>query len=203
MIAPKTSTYTNFDRSLLEGFHDKNSQGLIYGMMKPLYLRFAFLYMRPGTGSKKQIETILTSYGCNDCDVIMGDLNLNPKNPSELQRIQQLCNGNLQMALQEETTTDSKNQIDHILAHKTLKGRIFVTSYVNFATTHKLIVARIGTHGNELSKETVRKLQHTSKKFMKKKIENTEEVHAAKYFPFTQTETNNELPLRWGTVRYP
>ena len=86
----------NFDTSLLTGFKDENSQGLLYGMMKPLYLRFGFLYIRPGGGTKKQISRLLNSYQCNDCDVLMGDLNLNPNNAIEKDRIQQLCNENLE-----------------------------------------------------------------------------------------------------------
>ena len=164
MLAPKNSNMSNFDPSMVKGFKDKHSQGLLYGMLKPLYLRFAFLYIRPGSGTKRQISTILKSYECNDCDIIMGDLNLNPQKPSELERINQLCSEKLEIALNEETTTDSKNQIDHILADKMLKGGIFVTSYYNFASNHKLLVARIGFRGNSLNKETLRKLNSTSVK---------------------------------------
>ena len=88
IMSPKNSNYTKFDSSLLIGFKDAHSQGLVYGMMKPLYLRFGFVYLRPGTGTKKQIDTLLNSYNCKDCDVIIGDLNLNPRNFSENERIQ-------------------------------------------------------------------------------------------------------------------
>ena len=52
-------------------------------MLSPLYLSFAFIYIRPGKGTKNQINKILIDYKCEDCDVIMGDLNLNPNNAEE------------------------------------------------------------------------------------------------------------------------
>ena len=45
----------------------------------------------------------------------MGDLNLNPKIAEEKDRIIQLCNENLEIALHEETTTKTFHQIDHII----------------------------------------------------------------------------------------
>ena len=85
----------------------------------------------------------------------MGDVNLNPSNESEKERINELCNSRLEMALNEQTTTDSKNQIDHILVDRELKGRVFATSYYNFMSNLKLIVARVGISGNLLKKEIV------------------------------------------------
>ena len=104
--------------------------------MKPLYRRFGFLYIRPGLGTTRQNHRILISYDCNDCDVIMWDVNLNPKSESDKYQITQLCNGKLEMVLNEETKTNTNNQIDHILADKIQKGRMFVTSYYNFVTDH-------------------------------------------------------------------
>ena len=175
-MSPKQSSFNKFDSSLVKGFKDKYSQGFLFGILNPLYLRFGFLYITPGSGTKKQIYTILNSYEYNNCDVIMGDLNLNPKYESDQERINQLCNDNLEMALKEETTTDSKNQIDHILTDKTLRGRIFVTSYFNFSSNHKLIVARIGTNGNSLTKEAEKNIRNTNKIFGKKNIANHEKT---------------------------
>ena len=114
-----------------------------------------------------QIHKILQSYEYSDCDIMMGDLNLNPIIQSEKERINQICNSRLEMAMNEQTTTDTKNQIDHILVDKVLKGRVFVTSYFNFMSNHKLIVARVGICGNLLKKEILKDLQYPSKKFMK------------------------------------
>ena len=122
----------------------------------------------------------------------MGDLNLNPRNDSDMERINQLCNGKLEMALREHTTTDSKNQIDHILADKVLKSRIFVTSYYNFATNHKLLVARIGVSENKLSRETVKQLKYPSTKFMKENMENIAEKESTPSFYFEERGGRSE-----------
>ena len=123
MMSPKKSSFGKFDRNMLEGFKDENCQGLLYGFMNPLYLRMSFIYLRPGVGSKTQISHMLKKYDCSKCDIIMGDLNLNPKNDSEKKRIEELCHGELEMALNEETTTTTSNQIDHIFVNKRLRGK--------------------------------------------------------------------------------
>ena len=43
IMSPKKSNYKKFDSSLLKGFKDESSQGLLYGVMSPLYLRVGFL----------------------------------------------------------------------------------------------------------------------------------------------------------------
>ena len=170
MMSPKKSNFKRFDRSMMTGFKDENCQGFIYGFMNPLYLRMCFIYLRPGVGSKKQIDKILRTFDCNNCDIIMGDLNLNPKHEQEMQRIEQLCHGELEIALNEETTTTTLNQIDHILVHKSLKRRVFVSSYYNFVSNHKCIVLRIGLRDNQLKNDIVSRLKHSSEKFMKRSL---------------------------------
>ena len=136
--------------------------------MNPLYLRFCFMYIRPGVGSKRQINKILTTYGCNNCDVIMGDLNLNQRHDSEKERIEQLCHGKLEVALNEATTTTTANQIDHILVNKTLRSRVFVSSFYNFVSNHKCIVIRIGIKENKLKDNIISQFEFASEKYMKK-----------------------------------
>ena len=64
----------------------------------------------------------------------------------------QLCQyGQLEILLH-EPTIKSYNQPDHILGDKSLKGKIFVTSFFNFISDHKTIVARVGLGVNTLSK---------------------------------------------------
>ena len=66
-----------------------------------------------------------------------------------------------------------------------------MTSYFNFTSNHKLIVARIGASGNKLSNETIRKLHNPFNKFMKKE---TEEADSPEKNIFKEKETtdNNE-----------
>ena len=152
---------------MLEVFKDENFQGFVYGFMNPLYLRMCFMYLRPGVGSKRQINKILKNYGCDKCDVIMGDLNLNLRNNLERDRIEQLSQSQLEVALKEETTTTSSNQIDHILVNKTLRGRVFVSSYFNFVSNHKCIVFRIGIKENKLKDNIISLFKYASENFMK------------------------------------
>ena len=185
MVSPKKSTYTSFDPSMLEGFKDEHCQGFVYGFMKPLYLRVCFVYIRPGAGNKKQINHMLQYYDCSKCDIIMGDLNLNPRNDTERERINQLCHEDLEIALQEETTTKTKNQVDHILVSRRLKKRVFVTTYYNFVSDHKGIVARIGINDNLLKDEVISNFQNTSEKFMKKSPD-TEGISQKSNYKFHQ-----------------
>ena len=68
LISPKKSKYKDFDTSQLRGFKDPStdSQGFVFGM-KHIYLKIAFVYIRPGKATKKLISTLLNSYDCNDC----------------------------------------------------------------------------------------------------------------------------------------
>ena len=191
VMSRKQSQFQKIDPSILNGFKDENSQGLVYGMLSPLYLSFAFIYIRPGKGSKNQINKILIDYKCEDCDVIMGDLNLNPNNAEEKVRILQLCNDNLEMALHEETTTNTFHQIDHILIHKRLRGKTFVTSYFNFTSDHKPIVGRFGIDDNTIKKEVIQNLKYSSSRFMKKNI-NDKVQDILKSPPYMSCDSDNE-----------
>ena len=109
----------------------------------------------------------------------MGDLNLNPRENNDQLRLAQLCqNGQLEILLQ-EPTIKSYNQPDHILGDKSLKGKIFVTSFFNFISDHKTIVARVGLGDNTLLKNIeVRKVY--SNKYTKD--ENVKETSESQSF---------------------
>jgi endonuclease/exonuclease/phosphatase family metal-dependent hydrolase len=116
--------------------------------MKHIYLKIAFVYIRPNKATKTLINTLLNSFDCKDCDLIMGDFNLNRRNPNEYERLIQLCQEDKLEAVLKEPTTKSYHQPDHILVDKSLKERVFATSFFNFISDHKSIVARIGV-GND------------------------------------------------------
>ena len=57
-----------------------------------------------------------------------GGPNLNQRNYDERLRLNQLChNGQVESVLN-EPTTKNYNQVDHILADKQMKGKLFTTS---------------------------------------------------------------------------
>ena len=129
----------------------------------------------------------------------MGDLNLNLRKDSERERIEQLCQSQLEVALNEETTTTTLNPIDHILVNKTLRGRVFVSSYYNFVSNHKCIVFRIGIKENKLKDNIISQFKYSSEKFMKnpnldeekneEKFEPCDEKHSRKLIK--EMETNS------------
>ena len=154
LISPKKSKFKDYDTSQIRGFLDSctDSQGFVFGM-KHIYLKIAFVYIRPNKATKTLINTLLNSFDCKDCDLIMGDFNLNRRNPNEYERLIQLCQEDKLEAVLKEPTTKSYHQPDHILVDKSLKERVFVTSFYNFISDHKSIVARIGVGNNTLLKD--------------------------------------------------
>ncbi len=82
----------------------------------------------------------------------MGDVNLNRRNPDEHERLIQLCQENKLEAVLKEPTTKSFHQPDHILVDRSQKKRVYITSFYNFISDHKSIVARIGLGTNTLLK---------------------------------------------------
>merc|ERR1711954_505327 len=80
-------------------FEDSSCQVLIYAIND---VKFAFIYLRPNAGNKDQISKILNDYKCSEVDVIMGDLNINPRISFDNDRLKQLC---------EKLTANIKNRV--------------------------------------------------------------------------------------------
>ena len=112
------------------------------------------LYIEPGKGTKKKIAEILTDVHIQSSEIIMGDLNLNPKDPNELCRIKQFCRDEYTMHLKEETTRHH-NHIDHIFVSKDIEEQVFTTCFTNFVSDHKTMVIRVGGKGNTTAKQRI------------------------------------------------
>ena len=67
-----------------------DSQGFVY-RIENTSLKIAFHYIRPGKATKLLVRTWFDKYDCHNCDIIMGDLNLNPKIPNDKKKLDQLC----------------------------------------------------------------------------------------------------------------
>ena len=89
--------------------------------------------------------------------MILGDLNLNPMNESEKLLLELLC-GTEQQQYLKEITTKEYNQLDHIVADKSLEGQLYATSFVNFISDHKTITARVGFNENKFSRKFLEKI---------------------------------------------
>ena len=70
-----------------------------------------------------------THFDCDDSDVIMGDLNLNPRINSDRQRLNQLCQNDKLRSILNEPKTKNYTQIDHILGHRSLLEWVYATSF--------------------------------------------------------------------------
>ena len=145
ILCPKQNEETeHVESKVLRSYRDSSCQVVIQSFTEPINATYAYIYLRPNTGNREQIRRILEDYYCRDCDVIMGDLNLNPRISTDSERLKELCSDNKTLALQ-EVTTKQKNQLDHIAVNNDLKGRVFVSSFVNFISDHKTIVIRCCT----------------------------------------------------------
>ena len=119
-----------------------------------LRMTTSFIYIRK-TPSQSDIKTILKY--CSGSNILFGDLNLNPAIPAEKKLLNVLCGENKFLAL-EEITTDNFNQLDHIIADKSLKSKLFTTSYFNFISNHNSITARIGYNENNFTEDFLKKI---------------------------------------------
>ena len=123
-------------------------QGLIISMANRK--KFGFVYCR-STPNTKEIKAMCNFF--HECNILMGDFNLSHKSSEHQAKISKLCDGQKINALKEITRSMSGNQLEYILIDENLKGNYFVTSYNNFISDHKTIVARIGSEENKLTNE--------------------------------------------------
>ena len=119
-----------------------------------LQMNIAFLYIR----QKPTLNDIhLIKLHCQFCTAIFGDFNLDPKNDTDNKKLDLICHEDKYLALN-EITTDNYRQLDHIIVKKSIKNRVFATSYFNFISDHKSITARIGYDENKFSQQFLEKL---------------------------------------------
>ena len=113
LILTPRSSKNDFLRNITH-FKDDKCQVIIHDLGDPINKTFGFIYLRPSSGSQDQISKMLKEYQCNTCDVLMGDMNLNPRIAYDNDKLKQPCGSNKEIALH-EVTTSQKNQLDHIL----------------------------------------------------------------------------------------
>ena len=99
----------------------------------------------------------------------MGDLNLSHRIAKDQDKLNNLCQDNKVSMLNEITRSMSYNQLDYVLIDRKLKERSFVTSYHNFISDHKSIIARIGWEGNSLRDEIRMKINFDKESHLKSK----------------------------------
>ena len=63
-----------------------------------------------------------------------------------------------------EITTNQYNQLDHIIAEKSLEKQLYTTSFFNFISDHKTITARIAFDRNAFTKQFLGRINVTYEK---------------------------------------
>ena len=162
-------------------------------------LTFGFIYCR-STPSNSEIIQIKKNF--KECKVIMGDLNLSHRLPSDQKKVVSLCQENKVNALKEITRSISCNQLDYILVDKLLISVCFATSFNNFISDHKSITARIGLNENQLTNELKQKLTFDRESHLKSKSSTRDEEDSCSDHSFgskTSQENNTFDKLRINT----
>ena len=110
---------------------------------------FSFIYCRT---TPNREETRWIKQTTANSQYLMGDLNLDPAKHDQKNKLQSICN-KVKKSLLNETTTNNKVQLDHILGIEKEGVAIFTTSFVNFISDHKSITIRISGSGSKFVKD--------------------------------------------------
>ena len=116
---------------------------------------YGFIYCR-STPTNPEIKAICKYF--QECNILMGDFNLSHRNPNDQEKIVKLCLQQKISHLHEITRSMSNNQLEYILVDEDMINICFVTSYNNFISDHKTIVARIGSDENVFTDEIREKI---------------------------------------------
>ena len=112
-------------------------------------LCIGFVYIR-STPTQEELDVLISSF--RKCDLIMGDLNLDPvKDQNQDFKLRQLCGSSRVQVLKEITFTTHFNQLDHIILRSNLANNSFSTSYRNPTSDHRTITIRLPVNSHSLS----------------------------------------------------
>ena len=173
LLTPKAKSNSYkilYSLDYIEGYSSSNGQLLYQGLIvdiKSLYRRASFLYIRrtPNTREVNEIKKALQS-----CDIIIGDLNLNPKIIEQKQKLKTICGTTKFMAL-EEITTLHDSQLEHVIVEKDLRNKCYATAYFNFGSDHKSIGFRISSFANSFTSGFKQKINFDSDHHLKTKVD--------------------------------
>jgi hypothetical protein len=99
----------------------------------------------------------------------MGDFNLSHRSTEDQTKIVKLCQEKKINVLHEITRPMSNNQLEYILIDESIIENYFVTSFNNFISDHKTIVARVGLNGNMLTHKIKERLTFDKELHLKAK----------------------------------
>ena len=149
-------------------------------------LNIGFIYCR-SSPLEKEIKQILKRF--QKCHILMGDLNLSYKLPTDQRKLHKLCENGRIMLLKEITRNLTNNQLDHILIKDGLEKFCYATSFFNFISDHNSIVVRIGDENNLLTKEALERINFSEDVHLKK-------IYAPKNHDETSFEEKEEVIIQ-------
>ena len=140
-------------------------QGLIVRFINGL--NFGFIYCR-SSPNNPEIKAINKYF--DECNILMGDLNLSHRSTEDQGKIVKLCQDRKISHLKEITRTISNNQLEYILIDKEFVKMCFVTSYNNFISDHNSTIIRFGLNDNEFTNEIKERLTFDRDHHLREKI---------------------------------
>ena len=157
LIGQVTISYKTAKRN-----EDTQIEGLIVKLENGINI--GFLYCR-STPTIKEIEGITKNF--EECNLLIGDLNLSHRIESDKEKLIRLCNNTKMNILHEITRSVSNNQLDYILTNLDLAETCYATSFNNFISDHKTITVRVGLNQNEFTKEFKMKITFDKESHLK------------------------------------
>ena len=112
-----------------------------------------FLYTRQ-TPTIEEIK--LLKHCLRDCDVLMGDLNLDHTREEDSQKLKRLRER--RTSVLNEVTTIRFNQLDHIDLDLNKFNTFYSTSFINYTSDHHLLSLRIPKDGNSFNESHLKKM---------------------------------------------
>ena len=164
-------------------------QVLTIRILKRMNIGFIYCRSSPNDKETKKIRKILES---EECDILMGDLNLSSKSPKDKKKLDLLCENKMTILLTEITRRISNNQLDHVLVRKESESFCYATSYFNFVSDHNSIVIRISDEHNQLTQEAMERI-HFSQDLHLRSINARKECFETSNFESIQAESTSKI----------
>ena len=144
VLLSKTSTFLKDDFEIISKKGFNPNKDMVYVQTSKitiisLKLQIGFGYIRE-TPNEEELQKIVK--GFRNCNVIIGDFNLDPNRATDLTKLDRMCGPNRERHLR-EVTTSNLNQLDHILVDKSLAKQCFSTSYYNPTSDHRTVTIRL------------------------------------------------------------
>ena len=106
-------------------------------------ISFIYCNMTPSLRDIQEVKEVT-----DNSDYILGDLNLDPENPEQRRKLEDLCGKDRMMHLR-AMTRGRRNQLDHVLINKSLKHIVYSDSFHNFVSDHRSIIMRKSHYAND------------------------------------------------------